>query len=131
MLYCIQPKIYNFLVCYLSKLIVYLLVIQRRYWTSITCFQAIFFLVYITANSVCIGIQVENRRELIYRYRMIATVNLVLLFLSSQTSMFADKLFGMSLYIYYIVYYWIGRIAIIQGLFYTILALISSSILNL
>ena len=62
---------------------------------------------------------------------MIAMVNLVPLFLRGQTSVLVDRLTGLPLYTYYIAYHWIRRVAIIQGILYAILALVSSKTVNM
>ena len=106
------------------KSIVYLLLISRWYWTSITRLQGLIIGSYYIINGFCMGLGIRSRADLIARSGMIASINLVLLFLGGWTSILANFL-GISLYTYYLVHYWIGRLVIIQSLLHVALVIIS------
>ena len=124
-------KIYDCLAYGISKCMVYPLVIQRRYWASITVAHAIFLLAYAITNGVCMGIAVKNSKDLMVRSGMMAMINLVPLFLGGRTSALADRLLGIPLHTYYIAHHWIGRVAVIQGVLHAILALTSNNAVDM
>ena len=106
------PSFYTFVLFYLSKYIASPLLIQRRYWTSVTGIQAIVLLAYVITNGVCMGIGVRNTGDLMLRSGMIALVNMMPLFLGGCTSSLVNSI-SIPLYTYYLTYHWVGRIAII------------------
>ena len=123
--------IYNYLLYYISKFLAYPLFVKRRYQASITQLQIISFLAYVMSNKVCIGIEVESIKDLMLQSRIITIINIVLLFLKGQTSILVNRLTSMPLNTYYIAHHQIRRVAIVQGILYAILALVSSKIVNM
>jgi hypothetical protein len=96
---------------------------QRRYWTSITGIQAVFIIIYIIGNRICIGAGVQNLSELMIRSRNIAFVNIIPLFLGGWRSFGAGQL-GLPLYVYYLAHYCVGRMVVLQGVLHAVLAVI-------
>lgn len=122
------PSFYAFVLFYLSKCIAYPL-IQRRYWTSVTGIQAIVLLTYVIVNGACmgIGITLKNTKGLMLRSGIMASVNMMPLFLGGRTSTLANGI-GISLHTYHLVHHWVGRIVIIQGLLHASLAISGNTV---
>jgi hypothetical protein len=120
------PSFYYFILFYLSKYFTSPLLIQRRYWTSVTSIQAIALLAYVITNGVCMGIGVRNIKDLMLRSGMLASVNMVPLFLGGRTSSLANGV-RIPLHTYYLVHHWVGRVAVIQGLLHASLAISSGN----
>jgi hypothetical protein len=120
---------YNFVLFYLSKYVTHPLIIQRRYWTSITGIQAVVLLTYMALNGICMGVGVQNTKDLMLRSGMMASVNMMPLFLGSRTSFLINGI-GIPLHTYYLMHHWIGRIAILQGLLHAILAIFSGNAIS-
>ncbi|KAH0545347.1 hypothetical protein FGG08_000646 [Glutinoglossum americanum] len=92
----------------------------------LACIQAIVLLAYVVVNGICMGIGVRNTKDLMLRSGMMASVNIVPLFLGGRTSFLANGI-GIPLHTYYLAHHWVGRTAIIQGLLHASLAILSSN----
>jgi hypothetical protein len=106
--------------------IIYPLLIHRRKWTSITYIQAALLGAYVIANRVCMGLGVHGTSNLMLRSGMMASVNLIPLFLSGWTNFLANS-FGIPLHTYYLAHHWVGRMAVTQGLLHAGLAIPSQN----
>jgi hypothetical protein len=104
-------RFYNFTL----KRIAYPLLVQRRYWTGVTGLQGLLVGTYIFINGLCMGLCIECNSDLMSRTGMMASINLIPLFLGGRTSVLANFL-GISLHTYYLAHHWVGRVVIIQGL---------------
>jgi hypothetical protein len=116
------PSIYDYLLFNFLQYAVYPLIVQRRYWTSITRLEAMLLCGYVIANGVCMGVYITSIDDLIIRSAKMATINMVPLFLGSRTSFFADRV-GVPLHAYYLAHHWVGRICVAQGLLHVVLVL--------
>lgn len=110
------------LVYILTRFLQYPLLIQRRYWTVITRFNALFIFLYLASNCIALGISIKDAREFEQRAALVAVINLTVLFLGGRTNPCADLL-GISLQSYYLVHHWIGRIALAEGLLHAIVVI--------
>jgi len=61
------------------------------------------------------GLGIKTRSDLISRSGLMASINLIPLFLGGRTNVLASFL-GISLHTYYLAHHWVGRVVIIQGL---------------
>ena len=95
------------------KNIVYPLLL-RRFWTG-TRFQGGLVGIYIILNGFCMGLGIKSSAELLTRSGLMASINLIPLFMGGRTSMLANLL-GISLHTYYLAHHWIGRVVIVQSL---------------
>ena len=102
--------------------IAYPLLLHRRYWTSITRLQGAVIGSYYIINGFCMGLGIRSRADLIARSGMMASINLIPLFLGGRTSMLANFL-GISLHTYYLAHHWIGRLVVIQSLLHVALVI--------
>lgn len=102
--------------------IAYPLLVHRRYWTSVTRLQGAMIGSYYIINGFCMGLGIRSRADLIARSGMMASINLVPLFLGGRTSMLANFL-GISLHTYYLTHHWIGRLVVIQSLLHVALVI--------
>jgi hypothetical protein len=107
------------------KNLAYPLLIPRRYnWKGVTRLQGAVLGGYFGINGFCMGLGITSRSELMARSGMLASINLIPLFLGGRTSVLANFL-GISLHTYYIAHHWIGRLVILQGLLHVGLAITS------
>ena len=70
------------------------------------------------------GLGIKSTSDLISRSGMMASINLIPLFLGGRTSVLANFL-GISLHTYYLAHHWIGRIVVLQGLLHVGLVIAS------
>ncbi len=117
--------LYAFVHFYLIRFIVNSLSIQRRYWTGATGSHVILLLGYVIANGACMAIDVRSTRDLMLRSGMMASANMIPLFLGGRTSFLANSA-GISLHTYYLAHHWVGRVAIMQGILHASLAISSA-----
>lgn len=106
--------------------IIYPLLIPRRKWMSITYIEAALLGAYVIANGVCMGVKVYGTSDLMLRSGMMASVNLIPLFLGGRTNLLANN-FGIPLHSYYLAHHWVGRMAIMQSLLHAGLAISSQN----
>jgi hypothetical protein len=97
------------------KYVCYAILVRRRYWGSVTWLQSILLSGYVIANGFAMGLDIHNIQDLIRRTGLMATVNMVPLFLGGRTSVLAQFM-GISIHSYYLFHHWIGRIVAIQGM---------------
>ena len=102
--------------------IIYPLLIPRRKWTSITYIEASLLGAYVIANGVCMGLDVHGTSDLMLQSGMMASVNLIPLFLGGRTNLLANS-FGIPLHTYYLAHHWVGRMVVTQGLLHAGLAI--------
>jgi hypothetical protein len=102
--------------------IAYPLLIHRRYWASVTRLQGAMIGSYFIINGLCMGLGIKNKADLMARSGMMASINLIPLFLGGRTSMLANFL-GISLHTYYLAHHWIGRLVIIQSILHIVLVI--------
>lgn len=95
--------------------LVYPLFVQRRYWTGVTRLQGFLVGAYLGINGFCMGLGVKTTSDVISRAGIMASVNLIPLFLGGRTNALANFI-GISIHSYYIAHHWIGRVVIIQSL---------------
>jgi hypothetical protein len=97
--------------------------IRRRKWrTSVTYLEVVLLLLYLIVNGICIRVVAYKASDAMRRLGIMASINMILLFLGGRTNKLADK-FGVPLYTYYLLYYWVGRMVVIQGVLYAGLAI--------
>jgi hypothetical protein len=78
-------------------------------------------------NGVCMGVGIDKSSMipgLILRSGMMASVNMIPLFLGGRTNPLVDGL-GVPLHVYYLVHHWVGRMVILQSFIHAILAISS------
>lgn len=102
----------------------YPLLLRRRYWSSVTRLQGAMVGGYVIINGFCMGLGIRNASDLMVRSGMMASINLIPLFLGGRTNILANFL-GISLHSYYLAHHWIGRIVIIQSFLHAGLAISS------
>ena len=68
------------------------------------------------------GLGIQSTTDLISRTGVMASINMVPLFLGGRTSIVVDLL-GVSMHSYYLAHHWIGRVVAVQGLIHAILAM--------
>jgi hypothetical protein len=128
LLYCIGSIVSIFLITRFRlkalTLFAYPLLIHRKYWGGVTRLQAGAVGGYFIINGACMGIGIETTSDLALRCGMMASVNMIPLFLGGRTSMLANFL-GISLHTYYLAHHWIGRIVIVQSLLHVGLVIAS------
>jgi hypothetical protein len=95
------------------------LLLRRRYWGSVTFLQGILIGFYIGGNGYAMW---AGWKDLISRSGLLASINLVPLFLGGRTNLLAEFL-GVSLQSYYLMHHWVGRVAILQGLVHALLVI--------
>jgi hypothetical protein len=98
-----------------------LLLEYRYYCPSVTRSQAIIIALYAAANGVGMGLFTRGREEVGLRSGLMATANLIPLFMGGRTNIIADSL-NVSLRTYYLLHYWIGRLVVLQALIHIGLA---------
>lgn len=106
------------------KRIIYPLLVQRRYFASVTRFQGAVVGSYFIINGVCMGIGIKSTSDLLLRSGTMASINMMPLFLGGRTSVLANFL-GISLHTYYLAHHWIGRLVVIQSLLHVSLVIAS------
>ncbi|KAF7943008.1 hypothetical protein EAE96_010954 [Botrytis aclada] len=94
---------------------IYPLLVQRRYWTGVTRLQGLLVGGYLAINGFCMGLGVKTMSDVISRAGIMASVNIVPLFLGGRTNTLANFI-GISIHSYYIAHHWIGRVVIVQSL---------------
>lgn len=97
------------------RYIAYPVLVRRRYWSSVTRLQGGLVGSYIIINGACMGLGIRTTSDLLIRSGVMASINLIPLFLGGRTSIISDFL-GISIHTYYLAHHWIGRIVIIQSL---------------
>jgi hypothetical protein len=110
----------------LSRL-VYPLLIRHRKWARLTRFHVLLLVLYLIVNGVCMGVGIDKSSMipgLILRSGMMASVNMIPLFLGGRTNPLVDGL-GVPLHVYYLVHHWVGRMVILQSFIHAILAISS------
>jgi hypothetical protein len=100
---------------WLLRKMVYPLLWPVPRWSRITRFQTFLLGSYFVINGFVMGIGIHGTSDLISRSGLMASVNLIPLFLGGRTSMFS-RVLGLSLHSYYLWHHWIGRVVVIQGL---------------
>lgn len=106
-----------------SRRVRYPLLIQRRYWMSMTWFECAILLVVLGGNLFALFYAVpEAPVSFGRRAAVVATINMVPLFLGGRTNLVVDFL-RIPLSTYYIFHHWIGRIAIIQCMLHSAIVL--------
>lgn len=105
----------------------YPLFIHRRYWGSVSRGQGLFVTAYIVMNGFCMGLGIQSTTDLISRTGVMASVNMVPLFLGGRTSIVVDLL-GVSVHSYYLAHHWIGRVVVVQGLIHAALVMTNMGI---
>lgn len=96
----------------------YPLLIQRRYSGSVSRAQGLYVSTYIIMNGFCMGLGIRSTHlttDLISRTGVMASINMVPLFLGGRTSIMVDML-GVSVHSYYLAHHWISRVVVVQGL---------------
>ena len=117
-------QIYTCIRFWLLKNFVYPLLLPRWLdWTRVTIGQAVALAAYATINGFLM-IPWRSSSDLMSRCGMLASVNIVPLFLGGRTSFLAEFL-GLQLHTYYLAHHWIGRMVVLQGLLHTTLAITS------
>ncbi|KFY65338.1 hypothetical protein V496_02645 [Pseudogymnoascus sp. VKM F-4515 (FW-2607)] len=100
------------------RMLWYPLLIQRRYSGSVSRAQGLYVSAYIVMNGFCMGLGIRPTHlttDLISRTGVMASINMVPLFLGGRTSIVVDML-GVSVHSYYLAHHWIGRVVVVQGL---------------
>lgn len=106
-----------------SRRVRYPLLIQRRYWMSITWFECAVLLIVLGGNLFALFYEFpETPASFGRRAAVVAAINMVPLFLGGRTNLVADSL-RIPLSTYYIFHHWIGRIAILQCMVHSALVL--------
>jgi len=106
------------------RVLIYPIVFQRGSSASVTRFQAAIVGSYMIINGFCMGLGIRTSSELMVRCGVMASINIIPLFLGGRTNYFSNLL-GISLHTYYLAHHWIGRIVIFQSLLHV--ALVVSS----
>jgi hypothetical protein len=114
------------LYAFLLRRMIYPLLWPNPRWSRITRFQTFLLGGYFIINGFCMGIGIHSTSDLISRSGLMASVNLIPLFLGGRTSMFS-RVLGLSLHSYYLWHHWIGRVVVIQGLLHASLIFKSRS----
>jgi hypothetical protein len=108
----------------------YTLLINWRYSDSVTYMQALVLLIYSILNGIALGLGIKDKSDFIVRCGIIASINMMLLYLGGRTSIIANY-FQVSLHMYYLLHHWIGRIVILQGVLHAVLAISRRPVDNL
>lgn len=69
---------------------------------------------YLAINGFCMGLGIKTTSDIISRAGIMASVNLIPLFLGGRTNALANFI-GISIHSYYIAHHWIGRVVIAQS----------------
>ena len=123
------PFLYRRTWYFSTKYVAYPLVWPRM-CGSTTRMQALFLLLYVVWNVIFLVIDVHQNRIVLVqsvqkystRLGIMASINMIPLFLGGRTSSLADGL-GVPLHAYYLVHHWVGRVVVFQGLLHAILVL--------
>lgn len=108
------------------KHVSYPLLFRRRYYSSVSRIQATLVCSYFLINGFSMGLGIKTRSDLMIRSGVMASINIIPLFLGGRTSVLANFV-GISLHTYYIGHHWVGRIVILQGILYVGLAIASGT----
>ncbi len=106
------------------KKVVYPLLVKRRYFSSITRWQGFLVSSYFIANGVLMGLGIKTMSDLLVCSGLMASINLIPLFLGGRTNVLANYV-GISLHTYYIAHHWLGRLVIFQSLLHVALVIAS------
>jgi hypothetical protein len=106
------------------KFVVYPLVVRRRWWNwiAVNRLQGATISSYVIINGFCMGLGIKTTSDLIIRSGLMASINMIPLFLGGRTNTLASFL-GISLHTYYLAHHWIGRIVILQSLIHVFLVI--------
>lgn len=116
------------------RMLWYPVFIKRRYSGSVSRAQGLYVLAYIVMNGFCMGLGIRPGHlttDLISRTGVMASINMVPLFLGGRTSIVVDML-GVSVHSYYLAHHWIGRVVAVQGLIHSglVISRVNSSTLD-
>ena len=97
-----------------------------RLWSNTTWYDVLLVLVYLIGNALCLSIGVTSRKHLVQRTGLLSTVNLIPLALGSHMNIVINRV-GLGLETYNRIHRWIARVAVLEGLLHTVLAIISQT----
>ncbi|KAL2166209.1 hypothetical protein VTG60DRAFT_3124 [Thermothelomyces hinnuleus] len=87
-----------------------------------TCVELLLLSAYIAGNGVAVALKAIKGATIASSAALAASINLIPLLLGGRTSRVADVI-GVSRPAYYVAHYWIGRIAIVEGLVHAAIGL--------
>jgi hypothetical protein len=105
--------------------VAYPLLVRRRYFANITRLHGLAVASFVIMNGFCMGLGIRRAHlvsDLMIRSGVMASINLIPLFMGGRTNMMANFL-GISLHTYYIAHHWIGRLVVILSLLHVGLVL--------
>ncbi len=105
----------------LCLLLTYGLMIDRKYWSSITWLQGMLFSLYLAANIVTVLLFAKSYQDVSRRCGILAAINMTPMFMSGRSIPIFHYL-GLPLHVHHLLHHWIGRICIVQALTHVILA---------
>jgi hypothetical protein len=97
-----------------------------RLWSTTTWYDFVVIFVYLVGNAVCLYIGVNGRKDLVRRTGLLSTVNLTPLALGGHMNIVINRL-GLGLEAYNRIHRWVARVAVIEGLLHTVLAVTSQA----
>ncbi len=102
------------------RFFVYLVIVPRRYWSSVSMLQALVFLVFLGANGFCIGYQSRSDLSVVAsRCAILSMINMVPLFMAGRSNTIVSVL-SLPLHVHHLVHHWLGRISIVQAFLHII-----------
>ena len=96
---------------------------RRNGSTDLNVAAALGLLALAAGNITACAVGVRNLGQLVARLGVVSTVNLVPLYLGGRTSIFADRICGLSLTTSGIIHRWLGRICLLEAFAHGFLAL--------
>jgi hypothetical protein len=117
----------SYVAFYFRKYVFYLRV-PKFLWLSSTAslFDVLLIIVYLAGNALCLSIRVTGREELFQQAGQLSTVNLISLALGGHTNLFTNR-FRLEPETYNRIHRWVARVAVVEGLLHTVLAITSQT----
>lgn len=106
----------------LVRFLVYRVAIRRSmHWPGATLLQCCLFSSLLGVNAFCLMFKTNTLADVITRSGIIASINMVPLFLGGRSNMLVD-LIGIPLHVHHLFHHWVGRLSIILALIHSGLA---------